>query len=250
MDLSVRSTLPEVMDDGDVDIADYQRCLAELAVINRVTLTHRPTLRWLARTTKALPPGSAFSLLDVGYGDGDLLRAIARWADRRGLNAQLTGIDLNPRSAAAARGATPRDMAIDYRTGDVFSYTPDGPVDFIVSSQFTHHLSDQDVVEFLTWVEMNSVCGWHIADLHRHSLAYYGFPVLASLMRCHPIIRSDGMISIARGFRRRDLQPFLEKADLRAEISWYAFRFCVRRIKEPDPAAPPARRRYRYGRSW
>lgn len=231
MDLSVRSVTPEVLDDESVDIADYQRCLAELAVVNRLTLTHRPSLRWLAQATRALPVGEKFSVLDVGYGDGDLLRAIARWADRRGLKAQLLGIDLNPRSAVVARGVTPPEMDIDYRTGNVFSYTPDEPLDFIVSSQVAHHLSDEDVVDFLTWLETNSVYGWHIADLHRHSLAYYGFPILSRLMGWHPIVRSDGMISIARSFRREDWQGYLDKAGLKAEISWYAFRFCVRRIK-------------------
>jgi 2-polyprenyl-3-methyl-5-hydroxy-6-metoxy-1,4-benzoquinol methylase len=232
MDLSIRSTLPEALDGDGVDLADYQRCLADLAVVNRVTFTHRPTLRWLARATKALPAGAKFSVLDVGFGDGDLLREIARWADRRGLKAQLTGIDLNPRSATAARGATPPEMDIEYRTGDVFSYRPDEPVDFIVSTQFAHHLSDNEIVEFLTWLDANSASGWHIADLHRHPLPYYGFPILARLMRWHRIIRSDGAISIARAFRRADWRAFLDKADLRAEISWYGFRFCVRRIKE------------------
>ena len=54
MDLSVRSTLPEEMNDENVDIAAYQRCLAELAVINRVTFTHRPALHWLAHVAKTL----------------------------------------------------------------------------------------------------------------------------------------------------------------------------------------------------
>lgn len=227
MDLSARSTLPEVLDDENVDIADYQRCMAEMAVINRVTFTHRPALRWLAHATKALPVGETFSVLDVGYGDGDLLRAIARWAARRGLNTQLSGIDLNPQSAVGARGVTPPEMSIDYRTGDVFSYIPAKPLDFIVSSQFTHHLSDQQIVEFLTWLENNSLYGWHIADLHRHPLAYYSFPILAALMRWHRIVRSDGMVSIARSFRREDWQAYLDKAGLPARISWYAFRFCV-----------------------
>jgi SAM-dependent methyltransferase len=94
------------------------------------------------RTTKTLPVGETFSVLDVGYGQGDLLRTIARWADPRGLRAQLSGIDLNPRSAIAARSATPLGMTIDDQTCDVFSYAPAEPLDFIVSSQSTHHLSD------------------------------------------------------------------------------------------------------------
>jgi 2-polyprenyl-3-methyl-5-hydroxy-6-metoxy-1,4-benzoquinol methylase len=231
MTLSVRSTLPEEMDDEDVDIASYQRCLSELDFINRITFTHRPTLHWLARATRHLPPGATFSVLDVAYGHGDLLRAIARWANKRGLNAQLSGIDLNPRSAASARAATPRGVDIDYQTGDVFAYAPPTLVDFIVSSQFTHHLTDRDVVKFLTWLEENSQCGWHIADLQRHPVPYYSFQLLAHLMGWHRIVRSDGTISIARSFRRGEWQTYLDIAGLKAQITWHtAFRLCVSRI--------------------
>ena len=230
--LSVRSTLPEVMDGDNIDTATYQRCLTELDTINKVTLTHRPTLRRLARATRDLPTGATISVLDVAYGHGDLLRAISRWADRRGLKARLSGIDLNPRSADAARSATPPEMTIDFRTGDVFACVPTEPVDFIVSSQFTHHLDDCQVVEFLLWLEANSLRGWHIADLQRHALAYHGFPILASLMGWHPIVGFDGAISIARSFRRKVWQQYLDKAGLQAKISWHlAFRLCVSRVK-------------------
>jgi 2-polyprenyl-3-methyl-5-hydroxy-6-metoxy-1,4-benzoquinol methylase len=236
MGLSMRSTQPEVLDDEDIDLAVYERCVSELEVVNRLTLTHRLTLRWLARATKTLPVGAPFSVLDVACGHGDLLRAIARWADQRGLKAQLSGIDLTPRSAAVARNATPPEMNIDYRTGDVFSYIPAGRPDFIVSSQFTHHLTDAEVVEFLFWVEENSQRGWHIADLHRHALAYHGFPILTHLMRWHPIVRTDGMISIARSFRRKEWRAFIDKAALPAKISWQTpFRFCISRMKWPLP---------------
>jgi 2-polyprenyl-3-methyl-5-hydroxy-6-metoxy-1,4-benzoquinol methylase len=232
MDLSIRSTLPEAMDSEAVDDAVYQRCLSDLASVNRVTFTHRPTLRWLARATKNLPPGTRFSLLDVAYGQGDLLRAIARWARRQGFQVQLSGIDLNPRSAVAARAVTPLGTAIDYQTGNVFAHIPADPPDFIVSSQFTHHLSDEEVVQFLVWLEKNSIRGWHVADLHRHAFSYYGFRILAALMGWHRIVSSDGTISIARGFRREEWDALLRKAGLEAGISWHiAFRFCVSRIK-------------------
>ena len=232
MNLSIRSTLPEVMDNDDISEVIYQRCLADLSSVNRVTFTHHPTLRWLARATKTLPANSTFSVLDVAYGQGDLLRAISRWAQRRGLQAQLSGIDLNPRSAIAARRATSPEMTINYQTGDVFSYTPATPPDFIVSSQFTHHLGDQDVVKLLTWFEKNALRGWHIADLHRHVIPYYGFRILAGVMGWHRIVGSDGTISIARSFRRQEWKAFLEQAGLQADISWHmAFRLCVSRTK-------------------
>jgi 2-polyprenyl-3-methyl-5-hydroxy-6-metoxy-1,4-benzoquinol methylase len=232
MTLSARSTLPEIMDNVDIDEVTYQRCLADLASVNRVTFTHRPTFRWLARATKTLPSGTTFSVLDVAYGQGDLLRAISRWAERRGLQAQLSGMDLNPRSAIAARCATPPETTIHYQTGDVFAYTPATAPDFIVSSQFTHHLSDQDVVKLLMWFEENALRGWHIADLHRHVIPYRGFRILAGLMGWHRIVGSDGTISIARSFRRKEWEALLRKAGLHADISRHiAFRLCVSRIK-------------------
>ena len=87
-------------------------------------------------------------MLDVGYGEGDMLRRIHRWGARAGVRLELAGVDLDPASAPAARAATPPDWGIDYRTGDVFDQ-PAGGQDVIVSSLFTHHLTDAQVVDFL-----------------------------------------------------------------------------------------------------
>src|SRR5262249_58324518 len=106
------------------------------------------------------------------------------------------------------------------------------PVDFVVSSQFTHHLTDDGVVGFLRWAEANSVRGWHIADLHRSAVAFYGFQLLGAAMGWHRITVNDGVISIARAFRRQEWQTHLDKADLHADIAWrMGFRYCVSRIK-------------------
>jgi len=214
------------MDAPDLDEGVYQRCLADLASVNRVTFTHRTTLRWLKRATRGL---ASFSVLDVAYGQGDLLRAIAGWAKTR---ARLSGIDLNPRSAAAARAATPAGLEIAYLTGDVFDYTPAEKPDFIVTSQFTHHLGSADIIRLLRWLDATAARGWHIADLHRHPLAYFGFPVLARLLGWHPIVRMDGAISIARSFTRRDWEDLLAQAGMKAEVHWrLPFRYCVSRLK-------------------
>ena len=107
----------------------------------------------------------------------------------------LAGIDLDPRSAGIAAAATPPGMAIDWRTGDVFDHVPDPAPDFIVSSQFTHHLTDAagGGVPPLDGTRMRAR-GWFIADLHRHVIPYYGFRVLAwldALAPHHPHRRHD-----------------------------------------------------------
>ena len=232
IDLSSRSAAREVMDDAVLDTALYQRCINDLASVNRLTMTHGATLRWLARATRHYPPGAEIAVLDVAFGQGDLLRSISRWATKNGFRARLSGVDLNPRSADAARAATPPGMHIAYHTGDVFAYQPDQKPDFIVTSQFTHHLTDDQLVLFLGWLETQARHGWHIMDLHRHAIPYFAFRWIVRAARWHWIVGHDGTISIARSFRHEDWTALLAKAGLDAEIAWHVpFRYSVSHIK-------------------
>jgi 2-polyprenyl-3-methyl-5-hydroxy-6-metoxy-1,4-benzoquinol methylase len=211
MKLAARSAQPEQMDTDCVDYDDYARCLRDLARVNVVTMTHRPTLAWLARETRDL---ASFSLLDVACGHGDLLRRIRRWSQRHGKDAQLAGIDLNPWSMRAALAATPAEAAITWHTGDVFQHH--ARYDFIVSSQFTHHLTNDDVIRFIHWMEEHATRGWYIGDLHRHWFPYYGFGLLALAAGWHHFVRTDGRISIARGFVPADWRTLVAAANLPA----------------------------------
>lgn len=229
-DLSVRSREDEQMDAPDLDPAIYARVLHDLARVNRWTFTARPALAFL---TRALGERRRFRLLDVGFGDGDVLRAIVRWAKKRGIAADLVGVDLNEKSLAAARAATPAELAIDYRVGD-YREQP-GPFDFIISSQVTHHMSDAQLDTFLRHMEAEAKVGWLVCDLHRHGFAYWGFPILARLLRVHRIVRDDGRLSIARSFRRDDWQAVLHTAGIAPGavriVRRFAFRLCVERVR-------------------
>ena len=212
---SFRSSQHEVMDDPEVSEGEYRRCLRELAQVNRFTFTHRPVIRWLARR---LVPGKPVVILDVAFGQGDLLRAIWHWARARGLEVQLYGIDLNPRSAETAREATPAEMNITFQTGDVFSHLPEVKPDFIVSSQFTHHLDDEQVVRFVRWLEDTARIGWFLTDLERSPIAYRAFPLLCAVSGWHDIVRHDGQVSIARSFRREEWEQLVSGAGVQARV--------------------------------
>ena len=85
-----------------------------------------------------------------------MLRAVARWAARRGRQVTLGGVDLNPEAAGVAQAASP-GLALELQTGDVLDCVPQPPPDYIISSLFTHHLSNAQVVAFLRWMER--ACG-------------------------------------------------------------------------------------------
>jgi SAM-dependent methyltransferase len=234
-DLGRRSSETELMDTEAVNIDEYRRCLQDLANVNTVTLTRPPILRWLERAMPRVGPGERVSLIDVGYGYGDVLRAIRVWSRRRGFDLDLVGLDLNPMSEPIARAATPPDMAIDFRTGDVFTAELGRRFDFVISSQMTHHLSDEALVAFIQWMERTAMRGWFIGDLHRHAIPLHAFGLLARLAGWHRFVQHDGPVSIARSFRRKDWQRLLAAAGqdpAAVEIRWHIpFRLCVSRIR-------------------
>ena len=225
--LAERRRQDEQMDDPALDPAVYDAVLRDLGRVNRWTLAARPTLDFLRRGTEAK---TSFSLLDVGFGDGGMLRRIASWAEGRGLEARLTGVDLNPKSETVAAALTPAAMRIAWRTGD---YRDLGRFDFVISSLVAHHMSDGELRAFLRWMDDNAGRGWFVNDLHRHSFAYRGFPLLTALLRTHRIVREDGQLSIARAFRPAEWTKILAGAGVEgARVRrWFPFRLCVERLR-------------------
>lgn len=228
--LALRSRQDEQMDAADLDAATYANVLDDLARVNRWTLTARSILAFLG---KAVGQKRAFSLLDVGFGDGDMLRAIARWARKQGIEARLTGVDLNPRSAAIAREATDPGMRIAYRTGD-YAHQPER-FDYMISSQVAHHMTDSQLSHFLIHMEREAVRGWLISDLHRHRISYVGYPLLARALGVHRIVREDGQLSIARSFRPPEWREIVQDAGIDADqvniVRRFPFRLSVERIR-------------------
>ena len=227
--LETRASAEELMDDPALDRATYLLVMRDLARTNSVTMARRATLDFLHR---AIGNRRHFRLLDVGYGDGDMLRTIARWAAKRGIAADLVGVDLNPGSKGAAEAATPVDLPIAYLTGD-YQDVGGAPFDFIISSLVAHHMSHDQLITFLKFMEHSARGGWFINDLHRHSFAWLGFPLLARLMRWHPIVRHDGQLSIARSYRPAEWPPLLGKAEIESAVvrRVFPFRLCVERIR-------------------
>lgn len=223
LDFSRRAAGPEIMDDDRLDAATYAAVIADLARVNSITLARRPTINWLKEQTKNL---DSFSLLDVGFGHGDMLRAIAAWARGAGKRVRLVGVDLNPRSAPAAMAATGPADGIEYVTGQAEDI--DFKPDFIISSLVAHHMTDAELAGFIGWMQGTAARGWLINDLHRHPLAWAGFQVLAWIFRWHPIVRHDGALSVRRALVRSDWARLLKLAETSADVRWHIpFRWTV-----------------------
>jgi 2-polyprenyl-3-methyl-5-hydroxy-6-metoxy-1,4-benzoquinol methylase len=230
-DFSCRSHQLEMMDGDAISLEAFRKCLHDLEIVNVCTLAYRPTLRWLKKAIRADKSRQPVSILDIGSGGGGMLRKIWKWTQRHGRQTRLTGVDLNPWSKQSAMSATPPDARIQYETSDIFSFDPDRYADFIISSLFTHHLTDKEVVKFLQWMDGHAMRGWFINDLHRHPLPFFIIRYATRLLGFGLIVQNDGPISVARAFTAADWRRLVAEAGIPLEricINWFfPFRYCV-----------------------
>ena len=218
---------------------EFRACLRDLAQVNRVTFAYRPTRVWLERLVAGISSASTqqqpLHIVDVGCGQGDMLRYLTMWACQAGMAVKLTGIDLNPFAARAAREIRAGASEIEWLTSDAFSYAPPDGIDVVISSLFTHHLPDAEIVRFLTWMERVARRGWFINDLHRGAPPYYLFTVLSRIAGWHRFVRHDGPVSIRRSFSYADWQTYAAEAGLDLSTltieTFRPARLCVGRIK-------------------
>lgn len=123
---------------------------------------------------------------------------------------------------------TPPGLPIRYLTGDYADLAGQG-WDVIVSSLVAHHMTRDELIAFLRFMESQAALGWLVNDLHRHRFAHAIFPLLARAMRWHRIVRLDGTLSIARSYRAREWPPLLAEAGITGARVFRAFpfRLCV-----------------------
>ena len=94
---------------------------------------------------------------------------------------------------------------------DLLSDPVDEPVDYVFANHFLHHLADEQIVQLLR--------KWHpyvrqriiFSDLLRHPGAYFGYSLLA-LFYPKSFARTDGLISIRRGFVEADFSNLTNEA--------------------------------------
>lgn len=207
---ATRSLEPERIDTGDYTPAEYERFLKEIRFINRATGDLRTLKKTLFRAIER-DDQREFSVLDVGAGSGEMLGYIAQFASRTGRKAKLTGLDLNEISARTVAQnpaiATVRADALRMPFGD-------DSVDYAICSLFTHHLSDEQVINVLQEMSRVSRRGIFVIDLHRHAMAYALYQVFCVVFRLSPLVREDGSLSIKRGFKPTELLELGKKAGL------------------------------------
>lgn len=229
------SKLRELMDYDFIDYDSYASAVRGLAAVNAQSLGYRATRGFLARAVERNE--GPLTIVDMGSGYGDQLRAAGRFLASRNIRATLIGVDKSPHAARSATAVPFEEPGITLRfeTDDVMNFVArESRPDIILSSLFMHHLERQDIITFLKFMDRNTARGWFINDIYRSRLAAQGFEVITRLSGRHPYISFDGPVSFSRGFRAADWHSLLAEAEIEgATIRLvHPFRLCVEKLHD------------------
>ena len=223
-----RTDEPETMDDCAMEGEILRDALDKIAKINQLLGGNQLTLRGVQKLIGNIFKTTTFTIVDVGCGNGDMLRTLADYGLKNNLNFQLIGIDANNFTVNHAQQLSRNYPNIRYQCEDIFDKSfEELKYDIVLCTLTLHHFKDDEIIHLLNVFNANSNIGIVINDLHRSAIAYRLFQALCLVFRLNKMSREDGLISILRGFKKVELVHFSEKLNFsNYKIQWkWAFRY-------------------------
>jgi len=226
IDTTHRSNAPEMMDDFAMKGEILRDALDKIAKINQLLGGNKVTIDGIKLLLQGKPKHTQIHIIDIGCGNGDMLRALANYASKNDLNFLLVGIDANNFTIQHAKQLSINYPNIRFECKDILENL-NVNCDIILCTLTLHHFKDKEIIHLLSNIKRQTKVGILINDLHRSALAYYLFKALCFLFNLNDMSRKDGLVSIRRGFKKADLLAYSKALETKSfSIKWkWAFRY-------------------------
>lgn len=234
---SIRTLLPEKMDQPGLAADETRQALREIELINKllggyvVIFGALDNLEW---------NNEPITIMDLGCGGGDMLRAIAKWANDKHRKVNLIGVDWNPVMTDYASEKSKDFPNINFRTMSVFDdELMNEKADITMNSLFCHHFDNDELVELIQRMHRLASHAVIINDIHRHWFAYYSIKVITLLFSKSSMVKYDAPLSVARSLSRKEWKQILISAGIKNyKLKWmWAWRWQLIIKKQLDGAS-------------
>ncbi|MDT0690168.1 methyltransferase domain-containing protein [Salegentibacter sp. F188] len=228
IDTSRRTDEEEIMDDFELSGKELKKTLRDLDNINKWLGGNNITIQGVKKLFQKVPKEKGIEVVDVGCGNGAILREIAKWGRKNDRKLKLTGIDANPHAIEIAEKMSEAFPELQFKTLNIFSEEfKRQEYDIILCTLTLHHFKNPDIIELLNCFYRQVRIGIVINDLHRSKAAYRLFQAFCSVFINNKIARKDGLISILRGFKKTEIAELASYIPSdKQEVNWkWAFRY-------------------------
>ncbi len=222
-----RSTEKELMDDLSLDESQIKSILKDITLANKWLGGNNITIKALDRLFKE-HPREEYTIIDIGCGDGSMLRQVADHCAGKHIKTQLIGLDLNEKSINIAKVSSRNYSNIKYNMQDVLSLKPEEfRCDILLCTLTLHHFSEEQIHTFIKKFALLASIGIVVNDLDRNKIGFGLFKVFSRVFMKTYIAKHDGLVSIKSGFTKNDIHIFSKAVPaMDYKVRWrWAFRY-------------------------
>jgi 2-polyprenyl-3-methyl-5-hydroxy-6-metoxy-1,4-benzoquinol methylase len=201
--------------DRPVALADRVASLADIDRLNAWFGGYALTLREVRRVAASMDAGDALVAVDVGGGHGAFAVRLVEWARAARRLVRVLVVDRDAESLAVARRACADYPEIRLVLADAAALpVREGVADVVTSALTLHHLEPDGAVASLREMAAAARRAVIVNDLLRTRLAFGLVWLATRLLRCHPISRHDGPLSVRRAYSAAELTTLAQKAGI------------------------------------
>lgn len=227
IDFSTRTESEEIMDDLEMEGELLEKTLDQLAWINVWLGGNLITWEGIKKISKKLSQ-EKIVVGDLGTGGGDALRYLAKKTQRLTQDFEFIGLDANEATLAYATKHSLQHPNIRFRKANILDpKTSFAGMDVVTCALFLHHFKNEEIISLIDRCKKDGVKFLVINDLQRYWLPYSLFFLVSKILRFTEMAHHDGLVSVRRGFTRKEIQTLM-KGNQKFSINWrWAFRYLV-----------------------
>lgn len=226
--MSKRSRQPEFMDEADLKGLEMENVLKDLKYVNQHLGGTKISINGIKNLLQNKDKKTVYTIVDVGCGDGEMLRQCELFARKNGYKFNLIGLDFNKQIIEYATALSSKYDNIQFKAIDVFSEDFENlHIDICLCTHFLHHFEDEKVINMVERLYENAKIGVIVNDLNRNPISFFTFKFIRHIILKTKIAQHDGLVSVARSFRKKELQNYASKIKAKHQsIKWkWAFRY-------------------------
>lgn len=197
--------LVELMDLDNCDPVQLTNTYRQFSLINSLLSNWRKIyMRILAPNMKESP--RQYSLLDIGFGGGDIPLLLSEWAEKDGINLHITAIETDKRAFDYVQ-TLPTNSRVQFKHCSSSDLVKNNEhFDFVISNHLLHHLNEELTSKIFdeAFQLANSMVLFN--DIERSDIAYLLFNISSRLLFRNSFISNDGLTSIKRCYTYRELK--------------------------------------------
>jgi len=200
--------LSELMDDPKCDLNKLENTYKAFRVINKLLSA------WDAIYKREILPflkanNGVASILDIGFGGGDIPILLSELATRDNFRLEITAIDIDERSFNFVQKLDVPENITFRKAISTELVKEQKKFDFVISNHVTHHLDDQSLQSVCSDAEQLVRHKVLFNDIERSDIGYFIFFLFSKLLFRHSFIEYDGLISIKRSYTFQELKKKL-----------------------------------------